>query len=78
MIYRYFSQVLTFFFLILIRIYQYLLSPLLGTSCRYTPTCSEYGILALKKYGPFKGTYLTIKRILRCNPWGGHGQDLVP
>lgn len=62
----------------LIRAYQLLLSPLLGGSCRFTPTCSQYGIEAIRKYGPFKGTWLTLKRIGRCHPWGGHGHDPVP
>jgi putative membrane protein insertion efficiency factor len=65
-------------FIFIIRIYQYTLSPLLGASCRYEPSCSQYGIEALKKHGIFKGGYLTIKRILSCNPWGGHGHDPVP
>lgn len=47
-------------------------------SCRYTPTCSEYAVLALKKYGPAKGLYLAVKRIFRCHPWGGSGYDPVP
>ncbi len=47
-------------------------------TCRYTPTCSNYAIEALEKYGTFKGSYLTIKRILRCNPWGSFGYDPVP
>lgn len=47
-------------------------------SCRYSPSCSVYGITAIKKYGPFKGGWLTIKRILSCNPWGGSGYDPVP
>lgn len=62
----------------LIRLYQMTLSPLIGRSCRYTPTCSNYGIEAIRKYGPFKGGWLTIKRILSCNPWGGSGYDPVP
>lgn len=62
----------------LIKLYQYLLSPILGASCRYTPTCSQYGIEAVKKYGAIKGGWLTLKRIARCNPWGGHGHDPVP
>ena len=66
------------FFVALIKLYQYLLSPLLGAQCRYTPTCSQYGIEAIKKYGSFKGGWLTLKRIARCNPWGGHGHDPVP
>ncbi|PTQ95819.1 hypothetical protein C8P68_105329 [Mucilaginibacter yixingensis] len=65
-------------FLLLIKIYQYFLSPLLGVSCRYTPSCSQYGVEAIKKYGAFKGGWLTLKRIARCNPWGGHGHDPVP
>jgi len=62
----------------LIKIYQYTISPLLGASCRYQPSCSQYGIEALKKHGFFKGGYLTVKRILSCHPWGGHGHDPVP
>lgn len=65
-------------FIGLIKLYQNLLSPLLGAQCRYTPTCSQYGIEAIKKYGAFKGGWLTLKRIGRCNPWGGHGHDPVP
>lgn len=67
-----------FLFLILIKAYQYLLSPLLGASCRYTPTCSQYGVEAISKYGPFKGGWLTLKRIARCHPWAAHGHDPVP
>ncbi|MBR4146910.1 MAG: membrane protein insertion efficiency factor YidD [Bacteroidales bacterium] len=62
----------------LIRLYQITLSPWLGGACRYTPTCSNYGIQALEKYGAFKGGWLTIKRVLSCNPWGGSGYDPVP
>lgn len=65
-------------FIALIRFYQLAISPLLPPSCRYTPTCSQYSIEAIKKYGPFKGGYLSFRRILRCNPWGGHGHDPVP
>ena len=61
-----------------IRLYQLLLSPLLPGACRYTPTCSQYAIEALKKYGVFKGGYLALKRLLRCHPWGGSGYDPVP
>ena len=78
MIIRLLNRTIGFFFLLLIRIYQYLLSPLLGAACRYTPSCSEYGAIALKKYGPLKGIWLTTKRLMRCHPWGGHGVDLVP
>lgn len=62
----------------LIKLYQMTLSPLIGRSCRYTPTCSNYGLEAIRKYGPFKGGWLTLKRIVSCNPWGGSGYDPVP
>jgi hypothetical protein len=65
-------------FIYLIKFYQLAISPWLGSKCRYTPTCSQYGIEAFKKYGPLKGFWLTAKRIVRCNPWGGHGYDPVP
>ena len=64
--------------ILLIRIYQVTLSPFIGRSCRYIPTCSNYGIEAIKKYGAIKGGWLTFKRILSCNPWGGSGYDPVP
>ncbi len=59
----------------LVRGYQIFISPLLPPSCRYTPTCSQYAILALRQYGVFKGSILAGYRILRCNPWGGQGYD---
>jgi len=71
-------QYISYPFIWLIRIYQWGISPLLGAKCRYTPTCSQYGVEALRKYGLIKGGYLTIKRILSCHPWGGHGHDPVP
>ena len=59
-----------------VRAYQLTLSPYLGPgSCRYTPTCSQYAILALRKYGAVKGLILAVWRVLRCNPWGAHGHD---
>lgn len=66
------------FLILLIRIYQVTLSPFIGRNCRYTPTCSNYGIEAIQKHGAIKGGWLTIKRILSCNPWGGSGYDPVP
>ncbi|RAJ85774.1 hypothetical protein CLV59_102479 [Chitinophaga dinghuensis] len=69
---------LSYPFIFLIKLYQWLISPWLGAKCRYTPSCSHYGLEAFKKYGLFKGGYLTIKRILSCHPWGGHGYDPVP
>ena len=65
-------------FLILIRIYQTLISPLLPSTCRFSPTCSEYSKQSLIKYGLIKGSILSVKRILKCNPWGGNGYDPVP
>jgi len=62
----------------LIKIYQGVISPILPPSCRFTPTCSQYGIEAFKKYGIFKGFYLTVKRVARCRPGGGSGYDPVP
>ena len=75
---RQFGSIVSLPFIGLIKLYQLIISPWLGNQCRYTPTCSQYGIEALQKYGPLKGLWLTIKRIARCNPWGGHGHDPVP
>ena len=71
-------RILNFIFIIPIKLYQILLSPLLGQSCRYHPTCSQYTIEAIEKYGPIKGIWLGTKRIARCHPWGGSGHDPVP
>jgi putative membrane protein insertion efficiency factor len=71
-------QILSLPFIALIKIYQWIISPWLGSQCRYTPTCSNYSIQAFKKYGVFKGLWLTVKRISRCHPWGGKGYDPVP
>ena len=62
----------------LIRFYQYAVSPLIPSRCRYTPTCSQYALEAVKKYGSFKGGWLAVKRIARCHPFGGSGHDPVP
>jgi putative membrane protein insertion efficiency factor len=72
------NKIFSWVFIGLIKIYQYTLSPFLGRHCRFVPTCSQYGIEALQKHGALKGSWLTIKRILRCNPWGGSGYDPVP
>jgi hypothetical protein len=64
--------------ILIVRIYQTMISPLTPSTCRYSPTCSAYSIEALKKHGLFKGSYLAIKRILSCHPWGGSGYDPVP
>lgn len=63
---------------LLVRFYQICISPLKPSCCRFTPTCSQYAMEAFRKYGVFKGTWLAIKRILRCHPWGGSGYDPVP
>ncbi len=65
-------------FVFLVRVYQYLISPLLPKSCRFEPTCSAYTIEALKVHGLFKGLALSFHRIMRCHPWGGSGYDPVP
>lgn len=59
----------------LVRVYQGAVSPWLGPSCRFTPTCSEYAVQALRQYGAARGTVLALWRIGRCHPWGGHGYD---
>lgn len=62
----------------LVRLYQLVLSPLLPSSCRYQPTCSAYAIEAIRLHGALRGGWMALKRIGRCNPWGGHGYDPVP
>lgn len=61
-----------------IRAYRLLLSPWVGHSCRFQPTCSVYAIEALETHGPLRGLWLTVRRLVRCNPWGGSGYDPVP
>jgi len=72
------NKVFSCVFLILIRFYQMAISPHLPKACRFTPTCSQYAIEAILKYGALKGGWLTFRRILRCNPWGKSGYDPVP
>ena len=62
----------------LVRIYQWTISPLLGPVCRYYPSCSAYGVTALERHGPVRGTWLTLRRVLRCHPWAAGGVDHVP
>jgi hypothetical protein len=71
-------RILSLPFILLVKIYQWVISPMLGPKCRYTPTCSEYTIQALKKHGLIKGGWLSVKRISSCHPWGGSGYDPVP
>ncbi|MBO7494523.1 MAG: membrane protein insertion efficiency factor YidD [Bacteroidales bacterium] len=75
---QFFRSLVSKFLIGLIKLYQITLSPFIGRSCRYTPTCSNYGIEAIQKHGPLKGSWLTLKRVLSCNPWGGSGYDPVP
>ncbi|MDE5574218.1 MAG: membrane protein insertion efficiency factor YidD [Bacteroidales bacterium] len=75
---RFLKDSLEWLLRMLVRFYQLCISPLLPPSCRFTPTCSEYALQALRKYGPFKGFWLTVKRLSRCHPWGGSGYDPVP
>ncbi|MDT0540433.1 membrane protein insertion efficiency factor YidD [Croceitalea sp. P059] len=65
-------------FVFLVRAYQLLISPYTPATCRFSPTCSTYTLNALKKHGLFKGGWLSLKRIISCNPWGGKGYDPVP
>jgi hypothetical protein len=65
-------------FILLIRFYQLSISPILGQNCRYSPTCSQYSIEAINKYGALKGGWIALKRIFSCHPWGGNGYDPVP
>lgn len=73
-----FSKFIGWLLLIPIYFYRLCISPLLPPSCRFTPTCSEYAVQAIRRHGPFKGTWLAAKRILRCRPGGGSGYDPVP
>ena len=70
-------NILTHILIKFIKGYKFLISPLLGHSCRYLPTCSEYSIEALKQFGLIKGAFMSIKRILSCHPWGKGGFDPV-
>ena len=72
------SRILATPFIYLIKFYRFFISPLIGSNCRYSPTCSQYGIIALKKYGVFKGLFLTSIRILKCNSLYKGGHDPVP
>jgi hypothetical protein len=71
-------KIVSFILLLIIKIYQNVISPLFPPKCRFSPTCSEYGKQAIIKHGPLTGCWLSIKRIFKCHPWGGNGEDLVP
>ena len=72
------KKLLVRFLCVLIRFYQICISPLFPPSCRFYPTCSSYALEAIQRHGPFQGTYLAVKRILRCNPFCKGGYDPVP
>lgn len=71
-------KTLSYLLILSVKVYQWLISPLFPSSCRYQPTCSHYMIEALHIHGPFRGFWLGIKRISRCHPWGRWGYDPVP
>lgn len=75
-------KVIKYIFIFPVKVYQWLISPILvaifGPSCRYEPSCSNYMVQAIMEWGPIRGTWMGLKRIARCNPWGGHGHDPVP
>ena len=77
-IFSFIKNIFANFFIAIIKIYQIFISPLLPPRCRYTPTCSQYGVEAIRKHGALRGGWLTSKRIVSCHPWGGHGYDPVP
>ncbi|WP_300568014.1 membrane protein insertion efficiency factor YidD [Flavobacterium sp.] len=72
------KKILIFPFVLLVKFYQIIISPLMPATCRFTPTCSHYTLEALQKHGLFYGGYLGAKRILSCHPWGKSGYDPVP
>ena len=72
------KKIINFILILPIRFYQLCISPLFPPTCRFTPSCSEYAIQALRKHGAIKGLWLIVKRISRCHPWGGSGYDPVP
>lgn len=63
---------------VVIRLYQWLLSPILGHGCRFAPSCSEYAFEAVERHGALRGSAMTLGRLVRCHPWGGSGYDPVP
>ena len=72
------KEILSLPLILLVRFYQKFISPYKPSCCRFTPTCSQYALEALRKYGPLKGSWLAFKRIIRSHPWGGSGYDPVP
>ena len=71
-------RIINSIFIFPVKIYQWIISPILPQSCRFTPSCSQYTIEAIREWGPIKGIWLGTKRISKCHPWGGFGEDPVP
>lgn len=78
LIIEFIHKILKYILILPIKLYQWILSPLLGSNCRYSPTCSHYSVEAIQEWGIFRGTWMAVKRIASCNPWGGFGDDPVP
>jgi len=72
------NNILIYPLIFIIKIYQFIISPLIGKNCRYLPTCSEYAIESLKLHGLLRGSFFAIRRILKCHPFGGYGFDPIP
>ena len=72
------NKILIYPLIFIIKIYQFIFSPLIGKNCRYLPTCSEYSIESLKLHGLLRGSFFAIRRILKCHPFAGHGFDPIP
>ena len=72
------SKSITIIPIVLVKVYQYTISPFFPNSCRFTPSCSEYSLQAFEKHGFLKGFWLTVNRLRKCHPWGGHGYDPIP
>ncbi|MFB6306334.1 MAG: membrane protein insertion efficiency factor YidD [Flavobacteriales bacterium] len=73
-----FQKILAFPVILIIKFYQYSVSPLIGNSCRHIPTCSQYTYEAIREWGVFKGCFMGLKRLSGCHPWGKSGYDPVP
>ena len=72
------SNLLKHLIINIIKIYQRFISPFFPSSCKFSPSCSRYGIDAINKYGAIRGSFLTVKRVLKCNPWNNGGYDPIP
>lgn len=71
-------KIIKFIFILPVKLYQWIISPLTPASCRHEPTCSNYTVEAINEWGPLRGIWLGIKRLSKCHPWGTSGYDPVP